>query len=666
MKILYRVLLGTIFIAHFLVSCKQPKPVGDSERGITSDLMPPNIRALYDNSRGGDSAYYSEARDLYFKYLNKGQRDSALFCLIAFNEVLDQNYIYDSLVLFWTKDHLAKGLGTSENQNELLKLGYYIGSMYFTIEDADSSFYWLYFTLNHPATLPRTRVKCRSMLANCYSNLNQMDSSIALKQANIEYYASRKDTTNFCVSSSNLGSDYRYIHAYNLAADYTREALRLAQLKKDTFTEIMLRHNMGLIYAEDDGSPKDIAENVYRLNFLMDHYSKKNLNMEYSQAISNIQYHGILKQLDSMGLWLNRFKTICEIQKGSSYTMYLNYAGLYENYTKKPLSNPDFLKMNAFKTRNEGEYSQAISSYNVLFNSARNSGNFGLALAYQDTLYDLQQLLYRRNFDGKIYEMDVKYKNKLKEQELLLKDQELLSRNRTLVLLFALVVILILLFVVYFFWQKERSTRLMKANEERYSQLLLENTEEERMRIARDLHDSVGHELLNLKGLIASNSEKGLGQVEAILKEVREISRNLFPAMFEEVGLTLSILQLTDTIQKSENFYISTELEYSKGLLPLKWELNIYRIIQESLSNTLKYAEAKSAKIDLVHSENQVKLLIQDNGKGFNLQSVTSSGKAFGLMSMRQRCNAMGAQLKIESGEKGTRIEILVPIPNQG
>ncbi|MCK6611352.1 MAG: hypothetical protein L6Q78_09930 [Bacteroidia bacterium] len=449
MDMLIRCIKRLFFLSLIGIACQAPKQKGDAEKGLTYDDMPPTIQALYNNSRGGDSAYSAEAGALYLKYLKEGQRDSALFCLIAFNEVLDQNYIYDSLVMFWSKEHLAKGLGTKENQHELLKLGYYIGSMYYTIENSDSTFYWLNYTLNHPSALPRTKVRCRTMLANTYANLNKMDSSIALKQANLDYYLRLKDTVNICVSSNNLANDFRYIFAYNLALEYIENGLRLATIKKDTFLEIMLRHNLGLVYAEDEDSVGDMTANVHRINFLMDHYSRKNLNMEYSQAISNIQFYGIRRELDSMEIWMNRFKAICEIQQGSSITKYQTYSAMLANFRNKPLTNTGFLKENAFNSREMKEYKEAISCYNVLFKSAKNSGQLNLALAYQDTLDDLHELLYRENFNGKIYEMEVKYKTKLREQELLLKDEELLSRNRTLILLAALLVILVLLFVKY-------------------------------------------------------------------------------------------------------------------------------------------------------------------------------------------------------------------------
>jgi signal transduction histidine kinase len=93
------------------------------------------------------------------------------------------------------------------------------------------------------------------------------------------------------------------------------------------------------------------------------------------------------------------------------------------------------------------------------------------------------------------------------------------------------------------------------------------NTKDERKRIAKDLHDNIGHELLNIKNSTHSNLHFNEKEIDHIIGEVREISHNLFPVMFEEIGLQLSLEQLAISSTKNTDLYISTDINYEAGLL---------------------------------------------------------------------------------------------------
>ncbi len=151
-------------------------------------------------------------------------------------------------------------------------------------------------------------------------------------------------------------------------------------------------------------------------------------------------------------------------------------------------------------------------------------------------------------------------------------------------------------------------------------------------------------------------------KIDNILAELREISRNLFPVMFQEIGLKICVEQLATSIHQTDQFYVGTEITYIQGTLNPKDELNLYRIIQEALSNIRKYANAQSAKILLLQNEHSVELSILDNGQGFNVDEALKSGKAFGLISMIQRGKFLNAQVTISSNENGTKVNLVIPL----
>lgn len=99
-----------------------------------------------------------------------------------------------------------------------------------------------------------------------------------------------------------------------------------------------------------------------------------------------------------------------------------------------------------------------------------------------------------------------------------------------------------------------------------FTKQLLQNTEEERKRIASDLHDSISHELLNLKYIFRKDSATVNTKINSIINDIRGISRNLHPVMFDKIGLQPNIEQLVERIQQQNDFMVSTEIQYRNPL----------------------------------------------------------------------------------------------------
>jgi signal transduction histidine kinase len=193
-----------------------------------------------------------------------------------------------------------------------------------------------------------------------------------------------------------------------------------------------------------------------------------------------------------------------------------------------------------------------------------------------------------------------------------------------------------------------------------FTKQLLEKGEDERKRIAGDLHDSISHELLSLKNTLSTDMNGVSDKIDAIINDIRDISRNLHPVMFDKIGLVPNIEQLVERLQNQNNFFISTEINYN-GTLSSADELQIYRIIQEALTNIIKYAQAHAAKITIVEQKDKIAIEIKDNGKGFDVKQVLNSGKAFGLHNIIERSRVIGGEASFHSSSEGTIIHITIP-----
>lgn len=238
----------------------------------------------------------------------------------------------------------------------------------------------------------------------------------------------------------------------------------------------------------------------------------------------------------------------------------------------------------------------------------------------------------------------------------------------------ALVFVLLLMNAVLSEWQSRE--KLTAANEKlRQYALKIENqaTLEERNRIAREIHDSLGHSLtaLNLQletatKLLNTNPEKAkfflirakeLGS--QALKDVRESVSTIRSNPLQEQSLETSINRLIQNFHHSTNIRPNCQINLFYSI-PRDISTAIYRIIQESLTNISKYAQATEVNLEITTAATNLHLMIEDNGTGFDLTQNTTG---FGLQSMRDRTLALEGNFNIDSVPgKGTKIIVDIPL----
>ena len=213
------------------------------------------------------------------------------------------------------------------------------------------------------------------------------------------------------------------------------------------------------------------------------------------------------------------------------------------------------------------------------------------------------------------------------------------------------------------------------ANDKQMLQKLVGALEDERKRIARDLHDELGQKLtamrLKLEGVRKNCDEEklnsGIDEVQQLAQNIDEgvdfLAWELRPAALDDLGL---VAALEKYIREWSHFSgINAEFRIAglkkQRLLP-EIETNLYRITQEALNNTHKYSQAKTAEILLEKRRDKVILIIADDGKGFNVKNKKGREKGIGLIGMEERAALVGGSMEIESApHKGTTIFVRVP-----
>jgi signal transduction histidine kinase len=227
--------------------------------------------------------------------------------------------------------------------------------------------------------------------------------------------------------------------------------------------------------------------------------------------------------------------------------------------------------------------------------------------------------------------------------------------------------------------QKNRAEIEKKINQQKFrSVLILEGQEEERKRIAMDIHDGIGQMLTSLKfqiesidlhdGPQAERKIREIGQLtKDVIKEVRRVTFNLKPTVLGDYGLSAALNVFVQEIGKLTDVKLVYRTTGEMERLPQKIENNIFRIIQEAINNAIKYSGAEVITIDLLQSEQALTITVHDAGKGFDSRLLESrsmdidSGRGF--FNMYERTEYVNGNLRIDAAPgKGTTVTLTVPI----
>jgi len=228
---------------------------------------------------------------------------------------------------------------------------------------------------------------------------------------------------------------------------------------------------------------------------------------------------------------------------------------------------------------------------------------------------------------------------------------------------------------------QQRTAELDAANRSlrELSARLLQLQDEERRRIARELHDSVGQMLaaltMNLSAVQAdierlSKTATALADSEALVqemsKEIRTISHLLHPPLLDEAGLSSALHWYVEGFAQRSNIQVDLQFPDDFGRLSQELETAVFRIVQESLTNVHRHSDSPVAKIRLVRSDKDVRVEVEDRGKGIPADKqykIASTGQpGVGIRGMRERVRQLGGNLEISSNGNGTLIVARLPL----
>lgn len=209
---------------------------------------------------------------------------------------------------------------------------------------------------------------------------------------------------------------------------------------------------------------------------------------------------------------------------------------------------------------------------------------------------------------------------------------------------------------------------------------LLQKEEEERRRIARQLHDSAGQLLtalgLNLSAMeeqrqaLGAASARALAEslklVQELSRELRAVSHLLYPPLLDDVGLVPALRWLVERFAQQSGIQVTLDAPEDFSRLSPDLEVTLFRIAQESLANVQRHSGSSAARVRLTYEGRTIRLEIADQGKGMPARDGASSDGAcppgVGIQTMRERVRQLAGDLEIRSGSAGTTVSVALPL----
>jgi len=241
----------------------------------------------------------------------------------------------------------------------------------------------------------------------------------------------------------------------------------------------------------------------------------------------------------------------------------------------------------------------------------------------------------------------------------------------------------VLILVLVLSWYLARAAIIRQSHERRIAESeqrlralsakLMTAQEDERRRISRDLHDDVGQIVtavsLDLQQAVqaslSTKKDEFIAQAAhgtaCLLDKIHDLSVQIRPTLLDDLGLKVAVQSLLTDFERRSGIVTRTELKFDRSDIPALASENVFRILQEALTNVSKHAHAKEICVKLEVSEGQVCLVIRDVGVGFEISHV--NGKSLGLLGMRERAELLDGDFHIQSeAGKGTHIQVIIPL----
>lgn len=565
--------------------------------------------------------------------------------------------------------------------------------------------------LANKSQIPIFEAKANNYKGIVFSDIGKYDSAVFYYNKSIAIFKTINNEKGIAANLINIGNTFQFQGELKNAVSYYLDGIAIYENLKDDFILSISYGNLATIF--DDINQKEDAKNsLWKSNkfakkvndsvqLVYNHYNLTDLyfdegvidsafvNLEKAKKYLNNSSNNHLKYLVSYGearyfIEVNKLEQALIISKKAlgyveqtknPYYLALTYSLVGKVYFKQKKYSEALKETHkgleiAKKYNNKANLikinSQLSSIYSQINENKKALFHKNLQYKYKDTVLNEKQKKNINFFNIK-YQTEKKDKEIIQQQlQLEKKESELqIKKTQTNYLIgfsFFLIVASILAWFLFQQRQKRKNQEIITLKREhqiKTLETLIEGEEKERFRIAKELHDGVNGDLsaikFKLSTLLEMNNtviKEAITMIDNSCNQVRAISHNLVPPSLENFNLLEAVEEYCEKSDASYSQKITFQHLGDEVNMSKKEEINIFRIVQELVTNSIKHAEATKIDVQISCRNKIMQITVEDNGVGFDMNNVEDKG--IGLKNIQSRVDYLHANLDIISNRKGT------------
>lgn len=535
---------------------------------------------------------------------------------------------------------------------------------------------------------------CLGNVGASYMALKEYEKAIDYFQQASKIYLQRNDEIKLAALYSNLSIVYREIGQHEKARDYGEQALDLARKNKNVYAITTALTNLSIVY----NAMGQLSKSLAVLKETRELARKSNNDYAFLTATLNLNdLHLRLGDFGPMkGYCEEALMLAAKLQDNESMAIALRGLAIYYFNTGNVVEAEAYANRSLQQSSANHFREHIGKAYSVLAEISILKHDFKKNIFYSFKSDSIRNVLLNESVSQNIQTLEAKYQATRKEQEI--KDLRLQSEIKDLsigqnklvnyILGVALVAIVIIaLLARRSYQQKQRllgkenqvqQARIAQLESEKQlqaSEAVIKGQDEERGRIAKDLHDGLGgllsgvkFSLVNMKSNVILDAdsalvfERSLDMLDHSISELRRVAHNMMPEVLVKFGLSEALKSYCESLRASQIFKIDFQSIGVEKRLESNAEIFIYRIIQELLNNISKHASASQVLVQLSQHDNDMHVTVEDNGKGLDVSQLEKS-KGAGWINIRSRVEYLKGKVDVQSTPgQGTSVHITIPI----
>lgn len=597
-----------------------------------------------------------------------------------FNEI--HKLVYENPVDARTKAFLILDSIDKEDQVSRIRLLKHAGSSY--VFETNYSEALKYF---NEALLIAEEINLYLEIGNINNNLGVICNEIGnYKTAYIHFvealvnYDLAENQDKKTGTYNNIGLVYYHLKNYSKALNYFDRALDSTIKPTDSILIASILNNIALCYSSENVPDKalKVLDQAITLS--------EKINNKYGLCISHQLMGSIYLNLNQTEKAFEAFSVSINIAREKEWSYQLAVSRLGNAKVLLGMNRSEDAFSIAYEVLEMAEAQNSLvlqsDAHQAISDIYEKTGDYRNSMKHYREYTKTQEEIINQTVIHQVYDVELSHLNQVnKMQQLELERKMLIISNKNTLLFFISLVFILVLIGIWLLYMNHHHRQKVKFQTtiieltEKKSNTALEAEIQERKRIGEELHDSLGY-LLSLAGLNASvlykrkdiAEEKRKELLEALMKsiedafdEVRNISHNLAPSLLSERGLKGALKNISDRVNQSTKLSMSFDTFGLDEKLDNLIENTLFRTIQEIVNNTIKHSDASKLFIQIAQGNNEITLMAEDNGKGFNFDEIKKHS-SYGLAHIRSRIENLNGTMFIDSNQnRGTIISILIP-----